>query len=61
MSLQRLITTDGSLLQNSFSKKEFVFLKNDPFNHFFWKSSKKKSSISSTKKLENFKTRFLKK
>jgi hypothetical protein len=58
--LRSLITTQGSILVPSFSYKPFCFLKNDPYTNFLWKSLKKGSFITKTKKLENFKTRFLK-
>jgi len=58
--LRSLITTQGSVLTPLFSNKAFYFLKNDPYTNFLWKSLKKDSFITKTKKLENFKTRFLK-
>jgi hypothetical protein len=59
MNKHQIFTTDGSLLFPLSKTKDFAFLKNDPLNHFLWKSIKKTTLISTTKKLELFKTRFL--
>jgi hypothetical protein len=60
MYSRNLITTDGSSLCAFSSKKAFYFLKKDPMNHNLWKSIKKNSSVNRMKKLEIFKSRFLK-
>jgi hypothetical protein len=60
MYLQNLITTEGAILNNFLINKPFYFLKKDFLNHFLWRSLKKDSISSRAKKLENFKTRFIK-
>jgi len=61
MLLHNIITTQGSLLNFS-SKNQFtLFLKNDPYTNYLWKSFKKGNVLNKTKKLEIYKTRFLKK
>jgi hypothetical protein len=59
MIKNQILTTEGSLLFSLSKNKKFVFLKNDPLNHFLWKPIKKATLISTTKKLELFKIRFL--
>jgi|TARA_B110001469_G_C9647191_1_gene327749 hypothetical protein len=60
MYLHNLTTTEGAILNNFSINKPFYLLKKDPFNHFLWKSLKKDSTLTRAKKLENFKTRFIK-
>jgi hypothetical protein len=60
MNLRNFISTEGAFLSNFSANKPFYFLKNDPMNHNLWKSLNKKSSLNRTKKLEQFKARFLK-
>jgi len=61
MLLKNIITTEGSLLNFSTKKQSISFLKNDPYSNYLWKSFKKTSALNKTKKLEIYKTRFLKK
>jgi hypothetical protein len=60
MNLRNFITTEGAFLTNFSTNKAFYFLKNDPMNNILWKSLNKKSTLNRTKKLEQFKSRFLK-
>jgi len=60
MILQTIITTQGSILNFSCANHSISFLKNDPYSNFLWKSFKKGSQLNKTKKLEKYKTRFLK-
>jgi hypothetical protein len=60
MHSRNFITTEGSSLCAFSSNKSFYFLKKDPMNHNLWKSIKKNSSANRLKKLEIFKSRFLK-
>lgn len=60
MYLRNFITSEGSSLCAFSSSKAFYFLKKDPMNHNLWKSIKKNSSVNRMKKLEIFKSRFLK-
>lgn len=61
MKIKHIITTEGSLLTNFSNDKSFYFLKNDPLNHPLWQTFKTKSFSKTTKKLENFKIKFLQK
>ena len=60
MNSRYLINTEGAFLKPSISNKPFSVLKTDLLNHILWKPSKKSSVINKIKKLERFKTRFLK-
>jgi len=60
MLLQNIITTQGSLLNFSSKNQSVSFLKNDLYTNYLWKSFKKGSILNKTKKLESYKTRFLK-
>ena len=57
---RNFITTEGSSLCIFSSNKIFYSFKKDLLNHTFWKSKKKNLSINRTRKLEIFKSRFLK-
>jgi len=58
MCIQKIITTEGSILSHSFSKKT-IFLKNDPNNNFLWKSFKTKTLSNKIKNILLYKKRFL--
>jgi len=58
MLQKTIITTQGSLLTKMLKKNEIFFLTNDPYNNILWKS--KKNNITKTKKLDDYRKRFLK-
>ena len=60
MQSHNLITTDGSTLFKTSKLKPSLVLKTDLLNNPLWKSSKKVSAMNKVKKLDLFKTRFLK-
>jgi hypothetical protein len=60
MDFRNFITTEGSLLCAFSQNKSFYFLKKDALNHNLWKSKTKNLSMNRIKKLETFKSRFLK-
>lgn len=58
MLQKTIITTQGSLLTNILKKNEIFFLKNDPYSNILWQS--KKNNIMKTKKLDDYRKKFLK-
>jgi hypothetical protein len=58
MLQKTIITTQGSLLTKILKKNEIFFLKNDPYNNILWQS--KKNNLMKTKKLDDYRKKFLK-